>query len=89
MNFQQIKPSQCDVFIWLGVWRDGIRYWVLASREVEQNRYYSVGQHRGNVGEGQLHLTDENIHDFASFECRSTNLLKAIVAAYRRQIAEK
>jgi len=25
MNFQQIKPKCCDVFIWVGVWRDGIR----------------------------------------------------------------
>lgn len=25
MNFQQIKPDCCDVFVWIGVWRDVIR----------------------------------------------------------------
>ena len=34
MNFQQIKPGCCDVFVWMGVWRDVIRYWVLSSKEV-------------------------------------------------------
>jgi len=53
MNFQQIKPACCDVIVWIAVWRDVIRYWVLSSNEVQKNKYYSVGQHRGNVGEGQ------------------------------------
>lgn len=26
MNFQQIKPACCDVFIWIAVWRDTIKY---------------------------------------------------------------
>jgi hypothetical protein len=26
MNFQQIKPSCCDVFVWIAVWRDKIGY---------------------------------------------------------------
>ncbi len=29
MNFQQVKPGCCDVFVWVAVWRDVIRYWVL------------------------------------------------------------
>lgn len=41
MNFQQIKPKCCDVFVWIAVWRDRIRYWVLSSDEVEKNQYYS------------------------------------------------
>ncbi len=85
MNFQQIKPACCDVFVWVGVWRDVIRYWVLASREVEQNRYYSGGQHRGNVGEGQLHIKRENISEFEKYECRPNELLQAIKDAYIRQ----
>lgn len=87
MNFQQVKPRYCDVFIWLGVWRDRIRYWVLASKEVERNKYYSPGQHRGNVGEGQLHLKADNIHEFQPFEFRSTELYNAIIEAYYRQIS--
>ena len=34
MNFQQLKPSCCDVFVWVAVWRDVIRYWVLSSYEL-------------------------------------------------------
>lgn len=87
MNFQQVKPACCDVFIWLGVWRDKIRYWVLASKEVADNKYYSHGQHRGNVGEGQLHLKRDNLQEFAQYEIRSTDLLHAIRDAYHRQHA--
>ncbi len=85
MNFQQIKPACCDVFIWVAVWRDIIRYWVLSSKEVEANKYFSKGQHRGNVGEGQLHLNRDNISDFAPYEVKPSELLAAIHNAYQRQ----
>jgi hypothetical protein len=85
MNFQQVKPACCDVFLWMGVWRDKIRYWVLSSKEVSENRYYSEGQHRGNVGEGQLHVRRDNMKEFAKYESRSNELLKAIRNAYKRQ----
>jgi hypothetical protein len=85
MNFQQIKPACCDVFVWVGVWRDAIRYWVLSSNEVESNKYYSTGQHRGNVGEGQLHLKHDNIAEFSEFEARSNQLGVAIKDAFKRQ----
>jgi len=85
MNFQQVKPGCCDVFIWVGVWRDVIRYWVLASDEVAGNKYYSAGQHRGNTGEGQLHLKDDNMAEFTQFESAPRNLLDTIRAAYQRQ----
>lgn len=85
MNFQQVKPACCDVFVWIAVWRDVIRYWVLSSREVETNRYYSKGQHRGNVGEGQLHIKDDNIADFEQYEAESNALEQAIREACERQ----
>lgn len=85
MNFQQIKPACSDTFVWVAVWRDCIRYWVFSSREIESNPHYSQGQHRGNVGEGQLHFRDDNIADFAAFEVKSNDLAKAIRAAYDRQ----
>ena len=88
MNFQQTKPACCDVFIWVGVWRDVIRYWVLTSDEVANNRYFSKGQHRGNVGEGQLHLKHDNIDEFAKYEVKSNRLLEAIRNAYKRQTKE-
>lgn len=85
MNFQQVKPGCCDVFIWVGVWRDVIRYWILSSKELEGDPHYSVGQHRGNVGEGQLHLRQDNVGSFAKYEIQPANLRAAIEAAYQRQ----
>lgn len=84
MNFQQIKPACCDVFVWIAVWRDAIRYWVLSSDEVESNRYYSSGQHRGNVGEGQLWLKDTNIDDFNEYEVGVREILSKIVEKGKR-----
>jgi len=88
MNFQQIKPLCCDVFIWVAVWRDVIRYWILTSDEVAGNKYFSKGQHRGNVGEGQLHLNRDNIDKFAQYEVKPNRLLEAIRNAFQRQIAK-
>ncbi|MDP3770256.1 MAG: hypothetical protein Q8R40_04965 [bacterium] len=85
MNFQQIKPVHCDVFVWVAVWRDVIKYWVLSSKEVQKNKYYSKGQHRGNVGEGQLHLKEDNIKDFQIYEIKPNKLKEAIIGAYERQ----
>jgi len=79
MNFQQIKPACCDVFVWIAVWRDKIRYWVLSSEEVANNEYYSVGQHRGNIGEGQLWLKETNIDKFDGYEVSVRDILTAIV----------
>lgn len=79
MNFQQIKPACCDVFVWIAVWRDKIRYWVLSSDEVANNEYYSVGQHRGNIGEGQLWLKETNIDKFDEYEVSVRDILSAIV----------
>lgn len=34
MNFQQLKPSCCDVFVWMAVWLDKIDYWVIPSSSI-------------------------------------------------------
>ncbi len=73
INFQQIKPRFCDVFVWLAAWRDVIKYWVIPSFQVANHPHYSTGQHRGNVGEGQLHLNRENIGEFDGYLVRSIN----------------
>ena len=78
MNFQQIKADLCDVFVWIAVWRDAIRYWVLSSQEVKSSPHYSKGQHRGNVGEGQLHVRNDNINDFAKYEVKPSHLADEI-----------
>lgn len=79
MNFQQLKPNCCDVFVWIAVWKDKIRYWVLNSDEVKNNKYYSSGQHRGNKGEGQLWITNKNISDFNEYEVNIRDILNTII----------
>lgn len=78
MNFQQIKPECCDVFVWIAVWRDKIRYWIISSDEVKKNKYYSTGQHRGNVGEGQLWLKESNIAEFDIYEVGTREIVNKI-----------
>ena len=85
MNFQQIKPVCTDVFIWVAVWRDVIKYWVIGSTEVKNSKYYSQKQHRGNIGEGQLHIKDSNIEEFSKYECKPEELRQAVTDAYERQ----
>jgi hypothetical protein len=85
MNFQQLKPQYCDVFIWVAVFRDEIIIWVMSSKEVSQHPLYSKGQHRGNIGnEGQLHIKHDNIYQLDSFILKDDNLENAIRQAAQR-----
>ncbi|WP_052910985.1 hypothetical protein [Riemerella anatipestifer] len=85
MNFQQLKPQCCDVFVWVAVFRDEIVVWVMSSSEVLNNPLYSKGQHRGNKGnEGQLHIKQDNISQLDRFELKDDNLEEAIRRAFRR-----
>lgn len=81
MNFQQLKPQCCHIFIWVAVWRDKIKYWILPSKDVENSKYFS-NQHRGGKGsdmsEGQIHITDKNIGDFSKYEVTPQNILTKI-----------
>lgn len=83
MNFQQLKPRCCDVFVWLGVWLDVIKCWVLPSSEVE--KIYK-SQHRGNVGEGQFHLKRSNSNEFAKCLTELSQLESAIRNAYAEEL---
>ena len=85
MNFQQLKPACCEVFVWVAAWTDVIRYWVMSSAEVSSHECYQEKHHRGNKGEGQFHVTHKNINKIADFEVRAVDLLAAIRDAYARQ----
>ena len=85
MIFEQIKPKHCDVFLWLAVWRDALMYWVIPSHEVAKDRYYSDGQHRGNVGEGQLHLKQENIREFGKYRTAPRDIEEAVRQAAKKE----
>jgi hypothetical protein len=85
MNFQQLKPQCCDVFIWVAVFRDQIVIWIMNSDEVTNNPLFSKGQHRGNIGkEGQLHIKHDNIHQLAKYELKDDNIELAIRNAAAR-----
>lgn len=86
MNFQQLKPQCCDLFIWVAVFRDEIVLWIMNSDEVLKNPLYSKGQHRGNKGnEGQLHVKHDNVHLLSKFELKDDYIEKAIRDAAKRK----
>jgi hypothetical protein len=77
MNFQQLKPRACDVFIFIGVWVDRIVYWVMTSKEVENNKYISH-QHRGGI-EYQIGITDRNIEEFQLFRVEKSDIFDVVM----------
>ncbi|MBI4726616.1 hypothetical protein HY768_05255 [candidate division TA06 bacterium] len=97
MNFQQQKPKCCDVFIWIAVYRDQIKYWVINSNEVQRNRYFTP-QHRNlataerkknykkeDIYEGQIMITEDNISDFGKFISSGSSLKESVIAQYKVQ----
>ena len=86
MNFQQLKPQCCNVFIWVAVFRDEIVLWVMSSSEVQNHALFSKGQHRGNKGnEGQLHIKHDNIEQLDKYVLNGDNLEQAIRDAAKRK----
>jgi len=78
MNFQQLKLDICDIFIFIGVWTDKIKYWVLTNEEVKLNPYISH-QHRGGV-EYQIGITEKNISKFDKYLKTPDNLAEYILS---------
>lgn len=83
MNFQQLKPGCCDVFIWVAVFRDEIVLWIIGSNDVASNPSYS-SQHRGGI-EGQVMVTNENVHLLSGYELTDDNIEQAIRNAASRK----
>lgn len=84
MNFQQLKPGCCDVFVWIAVWHDKIDYWMLTSEAVSSHPLFS-NQHRasrhtddGGVVEGQIHINRANYSDFEQNRVPPEKLLQKI-----------
>ena len=85
MNYQQLKPSCCDVFVWIAVWRDKIDYWVLSSKDVQDNPLLS-NQHRasqlsetGAVVEGQIHINNGNYADFEKYRVQLRDIYTTVL----------
>lgn len=82
MNFQQLKPEACDFFIFIGVWADTIKYWVLTSEEVKNNPYISH-QHRGGI-EYQIGITQNNINAFDKYLKNPNEIADYILKLYSK-----
>lgn len=83
MNYQQLKPSCCDIFVWIAVWRDKIDYWIFPSAVIQEphdkNYFPTVHlspQHRKrgpepkcekDIFEGQIHINDKNYTEFEPY----------------------
>lgn len=85
MNFQQLKPGCCDVFIWIAVWRNRIDYWVLTAEDVRLHPRFS-NQHRASQTdadglplEGQIHINDSNYQDFEKYRVAPDEIRSRIV----------
>ena len=70
-HYQQLKPSCCDVFIWIGTCRDELIYWVLTSQELlntgklgSQHRNENTGVDGAEVFEGQVFMTEDELKPF-------------------------
>jgi hypothetical protein len=86
MNFQQLKPSLCDVFIWIGVFKDEIYYWVLSSKDIENHPNFS-SQHRTaykttKIFEGQIMITNKNYKEFEKYRLNIKNMYNAIIEKF-------
>lgn len=87
-HYQQLKPSCCDVFIWIGVCRDELLYWVLTSEELvktgklgSQHRNENTGIAGTEVFEGQVFMTEEELAQFKVEEKEVLNMVKKKGAA--------
>ena len=70
-HFQQLKPSCCDIFIWIGVCKDKLLYWILTSEELQQtgklcpqHRNENTGVDGAQIFEGQVFMTEEELSPF-------------------------
>lgn len=77
MNFQQLKLDECDIFVFIGVWVDAIRYWILTNHAVK-NCPFRSHQHRGGI-EYQIGITDKNITDFDEYLVQPTSLADTVI----------
>lgn len=100
MNFQQLKPKCCDVYLWIAVYRDKIRYWAINSSEIQTNRYFTPqhrteetanrkkGYKKRDIYEGQIMVTNDNISYFEKYLLKNTRDFKnAVIHQYKIQKA--
>lgn len=64
-NIQQVKPALFDILIYGLFYDDCVVVYQIHSHLIATLPNHSAKQHRGNVGEGQFHITNRNVkaHD--------------------------
>ena len=89
-HYQQLKPSCCDVFIWIGTCRDTLLYWVLSSDDLlktgklgSQHRNEHTGTADNPVFEGQVFMTEDEL---LPFFVKEENILDAVYAKGKSKI---
>ena len=65
-NIQQVKPREFEVLFYGLFFADGVRIFRITRADVRTRAAggdigYSDKQHKGNVGEGQFHITEKNL----------------------------
>lgn len=71
-NIQQIKKPEFDVLVYGLMFADRVMIFIATPDEINENMNYSNRQHKGNVGEGQFHITPKTLqyhidnHHFAT-----------------------
>lgn len=83
MNYQQLKLDAAQVFIFIGVWVNTIKYYILSSKEAKDNPYLSH-QHRGGI-EYQIGITHNNLEDFKRYEISSVKLWQEVIKKARNK----
>ena len=95
MNFQQLKPSCCDVFVWMVVYRDTIKYWVMKNSVIQQHPDFT-SQHRNkstskrkniydksDIFEGQIMITNANISTIENYKVNAKRIKAKIIEQFK------
>lgn len=81
-NIQQLKKTEFDVLFYGLLFADRVLVFMATPEQIGENMRYSDKQHKGNVGEGQFHITPSTLqhhldnHLFATLSY--TDLLKLL-----------
>jgi hypothetical protein len=59
-NIQQVKRTEFDELVYGVFFSDALVIFKISPSEIDSRIGYSDKQHRGNVGEGQFHITNKN-----------------------------
>lgn len=60
-NIQQIKKAEFDVLFYGLLFADRVVIFMATPEQINSNMNYSDKQHKGNVGEGQFHITPKTL----------------------------